>query len=359
MSGFSLLTVRGMWLQLHLWLGLTLGALGIFIGASGSILVYDHAIDAWLNPRRYAVTGAQVALPYAEYAARANQSLSDARVVNLRLPEEPGLPITAIARAREGSQFHRVYLDPPSGKVLEAVPGGGFVAWIHRFHENLTLREYWGREVVGLVGIAMLISSLTGIYLWWPGRSRFRQALGSRPGLGLSRNLHYLAGFYGSIVLALLSFTGIWLAYVQYLQPSRAVQVQGSGGQATMPLDSAVSAARALSPGASLVSIGLPAGPRGVYRINLRDEHGPLAVFLDPATGTVLRRTEPGTADRFLSVQRALHTGTGFGPIGRLLLCVAGVLPALLVTTGAIMWLRQRRVEVKVQRRAPLTAGSR
>ncbi len=95
----------------------------------------------------------------------------------------------------------RLYLDPPTGKVQEATPGGGFIGWVRSFHENLTLREYMGREIVGLVGFAMLISSLSGIYLWWPARGRFREALGARPGLRLSRNLHYLFGIYGAIVL--------------------------------------------------------------------------------------------------------------------------------------------------------------
>jgi len=338
--------MRGAWLQIHLWLGLTLGALGIFIGVSGSVLVYDHVIDAWLNPQRYAVSGARIALAYADYVARAEQALSGgARVTNLRLPDEHGMPIVVTARAREGSGFQRLFIDPPTGKVLDSAAGGGFIGWIHRFHENLTLREYWGREVVGLVGIAMLLSALSGIYLWWPGRARFRQALGARPGLALSRNLHYLAGFYGSVVLALLSFTGIWLAYVQYVQPSRSVQVQGSGAAATLPLDAAVSAARALSPRASLVSVGLPAGPRGVYRINLREESGALSVFVDPATGAVLRRTEPTAIDRFLALQRLVHTGAAFGPLGRIAFFAAGLLPALLVSTGTLMWLRQRRAK--------------
>jgi uncharacterized iron-regulated membrane protein len=300
--------------QLHLWLGLTLGALGIFIGASGSILVYDHAIDGWLNPQRYAVSGAGIALTYAEYVARASDALpAGGRVINLRLPEEPGMPIVMTARAQEGSGFQRLFIDPPTGKVLDTAAGGGFIGWVHRFHENLTLRAYWGREMVGLVGIAMLVSALTGLYLWWPGRTRFRRALKARPGLALSRNLHYLAGFYGSIVLALLSFTGIWLAYAQYVQPNRAVPVQGSAGQATLPI-----------------------------RVILRDERGPVSVFLDPATGAVLRRTEPTAVDRFLSMQRVLHTGAAFGPLGRVVLCAAGLLPLLLVTTGTLMWLRHR-----------------
>jgi uncharacterized iron-regulated membrane protein len=55
----------------------------------------------------------------------------------------------------------------------------------------------------------MLISSFTGIYLWWPSRSR----LIFRPSFALARNLHYTCSFWGSIVLATLSFTGIFLAF--------------------------------------------------------------------------------------------------------------------------------------------------
>ena len=42
---------------------------GIFIGITGSLLLYDHEIDARLNPQRYAVTGSRVSLTYAEYVA--------------------------------------------------------------------------------------------------------------------------------------------------------------------------------------------------------------------------------------------------------------------------------------------------
>ena len=49
--------LRAFWVQVHLWLGLTLGVVGVLIGLSGSILVYDHEIDAWLNPQRYAISG--------------------------------------------------------------------------------------------------------------------------------------------------------------------------------------------------------------------------------------------------------------------------------------------------------------
>jgi len=148
--------MRRLWVQVHLWLGLTLGAIGIVIGLSGSFLVYDHEIDAWLNPQRYAVSGSEASRSFAEYAASVRQAVPETRIVGIRMPEEGRGPIVVTARG-QGAVFHRVYVDPPTGKVLEAVAGGGLIGWVHRFHENLTLREYWGREIVGAVGIASAI----------------------------------------------------------------------------------------------------------------------------------------------------------------------------------------------------------
>lgn len=341
--------MRGFWLQVHLWLGLTLGVVGIAIGLTGSALVFDHELDAWLNPARYAVSGPNASLPLAEYSGSVAQSLEGrARLVNLRLPEEHGLPVVALARGTAGG-FYRVFVDPPTGKVLEAVEGGGLMGWVHRFHENLSLREYGGRELVGAVGIAMFISSLTGLYLWWPGRRRFRLALGMRAGVALSRNLHYLAGFYGSAMLALLSFTGIWLAYPNALGSPRNPQVAaetpaGTGAKRLAPDEAARIAGEAYR-GAKLLSLGFPAGATGTYRVNLRHEAGPVSVFVDPGSGKILRRMDATTrtsGDRFNAWQRRLHAGDAFGGAWKWILAAAGVLPALLAATGLLLWRRRR-----------------
>lgn len=344
--------MRNFWLQVHLWLGLTLGAIGIAIGITGSALVFDHELDAWLNPSRYAVSGPNASLSFAEYSASAAKSLEGrGRLVNLRLPEEDGLPVVALART--ANSFYRVFIDPPTGKVLEAVEGGGLMGWTHRFHENLALREYWGREVVGAVGIAMFISSLTGLYLWWPGRRRFRHALGMRVGVALPRNLHYLAGFYGSAMLALLSFTGIWLAYPNALGSPRNPQVtaqasaEASRNQAAKRLapDEAVRVAREAYREAKIVSVGFPGGPNGTYRVNLRHEAMPVSVFVDPGSGRILRRMDAATqtaGDRFNAWQRRLHAGDAFGGAWKWILVAAGILPAMLAVTGLLLWRRRR-----------------
>jgi uncharacterized iron-regulated membrane protein len=195
----------------------------------------------------------------------------------------------------------------------------------------------------------MFASSLTGLYLWWPGRSRFRRALGARPGMALTRNLHCLAGFYGSVMLALLSFTGIWLAYPNALGSPRNPQVvaeapAGKGAKRLAP-DDAVRLAREAYKEAKIVSLGFPGGPNGTYRVNLRYEAQPVSVFVDPGSGKVLRRLDATTqtsGDRFNAWQRKLHAGDAFGGVWRWLLFVAGLLPAFLAATGLLVRLRRR-----------------
>ena len=48
-----------------------------------------------------------------------------------------------------------VYVDPPTGRVLEVVDfRDSMIGFLHRFHENLTIPEYSGRAIVGWSGVA-------------------------------------------------------------------------------------------------------------------------------------------------------------------------------------------------------------
>lgn len=56
--------LRAFWVQVHLWLGLTLVVIGALLGLSGCVLVYDHEIEARLRPQRYEIGGTQPALRF-------------------------------------------------------------------------------------------------------------------------------------------------------------------------------------------------------------------------------------------------------------------------------------------------------
>lgn len=353
---------RALWREIHLWLGLTLGVVGALLGLSGSLLVYDDAIDAWLHPQRHAITGVAALLPVAEYAKRAEAALANgSRATGVRLPDLDTGAVMVFARAPgEGTAFQRVYLDPPTGDVLDIATGRDFLGWLHSFHESLTLREFYGREMVGVVGLAMLVSTLTGLYLWWPAGGWRHAVVVFRRGFGLNRNLHYTIGFWGMALLALLSFTGIVLAYpdamrtavaaVGKVSPSpRNLQAPEATGR-PMPADDAIATARRAVPDATVIGFGFAQGPRGAYRVNLRERGDTTSrsgsvVFVDPRTGTILQRTTRatrGAGDAFLLWQRILHEGGWLGPVGRFVTFAGGLMPPLLFVTGFAMWLRKR-----------------
>jgi len=375
------ISLRRILVNIHLWLGITFGVIGALLGITGSVLVFDDAIDARFNPQRYAVSSPQLGLLYTEYVKRAAKAVEGrARPMSMQLPDAGGGPIVVNARpTAQGEQgFYRVYIDPPTGRVLDIAEAGGVLGWIHQFHGSLMLRDYGGRTIVGIVGIAMLISALSGIYLWWPPRNQWPRALGYRAGVVFLRNLHYSFGFYGSLVLVLLAFTGIYIAFPDAghtvtgifwpvsmplprpnAQPPHteqklvAPQPRMEERSPTITLDQAVAVARALRPDSTAVSIGLPTGPKGFYRVTMREPDDPLqnsggstTILIDPRSGKIQRHIDPSTrtpADTFLAWLRPLHTGEALGIGGRVVVCIVGLVPPLLVTTGILMWLRQRR----------------
>src|SRR5262249_44076178 len=88
-----------------------------------------------------------------------------------------------------------------------------FFGFLHVFHENLTIPEYSGRQIVGWAGIGMLIMSVTGLWLWWPLGSGFLCGLRWARSRRFTFNLHHLLGFWLSIPLAVV--TGLYLAFPQ------------------------------------------------------------------------------------------------------------------------------------------------
>src|SRR3546814_6548818 len=61
-----------------------------------------------------------------------------------------------------------------------------------------------GRKIVGWLGVAMMISAFTGIWLWWPMVGRWSKGLRWRRHANLDTNLHHMAGFWISLPLFVL-----------------------------------------------------------------------------------------------------------------------------------------------------------
>jgi uncharacterized iron-regulated membrane protein len=350
--------------SVHRWIAVSLMVLLIPISLSGAFLVWHDEIDAMVHPGRYAVTGSSVALPPSAYLANATAALErGVRPVAIRLPAG-ARPVTVTARGgsrAEGGppRAVTVYLDPPSGRVLDVVDfRGSLVGTMHRFHENLTIPEYSGRQIAGWAGVGMLILSLTGLWLWWPRNGAVLIGLRWRRSPATTANIHHLVGFWISLPLALVSATGIYLAFPQTARnamssiTAMAPQAPRPGAQVAREVsskpDEMMGAALAAEPGSSVAALFTaapnPGGDAPVWRVQLRRATGGgVTVLVDDRTRTVSRAPEPLAGDRAAQMIRWIHEGEAGGPLWRVVVFLCGVMPSALGITGLVVWLRGRR----------------
>jgi uncharacterized iron-regulated membrane protein len=365
MTFLQRISFREVLLQMHLWLGLLFALLLIPVGLSGSALVWHDTLEEWLEPQRFATTGAERGVDLEQVIATASQSFGPHVLVTaVRFPQDEGKPIVVTGRATEGPQGTRPrsymgWIDPPTGKVLEATETtDSFFGMLHRLHGNLLVPEWSGRQIVGWAGVALLISSLSGIYLWWP-RANLVRALRWQRTPQTTTNLHYTLGFWISIPLAIVAFTGIYISFPNTVRaivgPSAQLntqQVRPGGGPAKplavtrLTADEAFTLATSKAGEADPVSLSLPTEANASWRAQMRTREGDevFNVSVDDKSREV-KTPGPGasTADSTARLMRWIHDGTNMGFVWQLFVFVTGLLPAIMAVTGLIMWLHKRK----------------
>jgi len=366
------IALRRTWFQVHKWLGLVLGLLIIPLSLSGSALVWDGWLDETLHPARHAASLGTPALPAAAYAEAALRGAAPGeRISSLRYPEREGA-IVAILSGEPKSRAGRpprtqVWLDPASAREIErADADAGILRVLHVLHGSLMVPGF-GRQIVGWIGVAMLISSLTGLWLWWPPTGSFGRGLRWRRQNSTNANIHHQTGFWIAIPLAMLSFTGAWISFPAFFANISGDKAPGGADKAraarARPLaepvlgaDAALGAARPLATG-NLVTITWPTDRAPEWKITFSREGGNAEVEVDDASG----RAEPSGPPRPETVARKMrrwHDGNGMGPIWQIIIFLGGTAPAVLAVTGSMMWLRSRgwRARLKERRNRPARA---
>jgi uncharacterized iron-regulated membrane protein len=256
-----------------------------------------------------------------------------------------------------------VWLDPADARVLDmAGSNDGVVRFLHGLHGSLTVPGV-GRQIVGWVGVAMSLSCLTGLWLWWPVTGSFRRGFRWKRQNSTSANLHHQMGFWVLLPLAMLSFTGAWISFPQVFGRFEATQPRAGGGapdrarmmrarpleRTVMTEDVALAAAQAHATG-PLATIAWPTDLAPEWKIAFARDGGPAEVIVGDANGEVTppRPPRPETRARLM---RRLHDGTGMGLAWQTIIFIGGMIPAALAITGIIMWLRSRGWRAKLRRK--------
>jgi uncharacterized iron-regulated membrane protein len=346
--------LRNAWFQVHKWIGLILAVILIPLSLTGSMLVWDDALDRLLQPAHYRASG-PASLPASAYVETARHALpAGSRIVSLRIGEGPVM-VTATSpspsKMRGPPLRLGVWIDPASGRLIDSgLSASPVLRWAHIFHGSLQIPGS-GRAVVGWLGMAMLLSSLTGIWLWWPVSGSIARGFRWRRQSSLDGNLHHLVGFWIAIPLAILSLTGVIIAWPQMMgrtTNSMTRMAQTPLATPRLGVDRVLAAATVRGP----VTLSWPTDKNPAWVIAAGQGK---SLQVDDTSGRVgLSKDDRARIGPFY---RRLHDGTGMGIVWQVLIFLGGLAPALLGITGLLMWLRTRGWRADVARRKAGTSA--
>ncbi len=263
----------------------------------------------------------------------------------------------------------QILMDPVSGAPLQTQQAmTGWVRFFHDLHGHLFITGGLGREIVGWLGVAMLVLGCSGLYLWWPRSGQWKSAFTVRRkarGVRLNRELHGAVGIWSLVLFMVVNFTGVYIAFPQQIgaavntvfpgRDMRAAQFQARvepmRGATPIALDEALALAKARIPDARFLNAFLPTRPDQALRIGMirpgHSEGAPtISVIIDPWRKSIVDVFDPKTlsaGETIVAWQRPLHEGEGLGGVYKFLVFVSGVIVPIFAVTGFLMWWLKRR----------------
>ncbi|AMR28370.1 hypothetical protein A0257_15580 [Hymenobacter psoromatis] len=393
--------------RLHLYLALAAGLVFFVQCLTGTVLVFEEEITHALYPAHYGVVlpAGQPRLALAQLASQFQQANPEAKVLGFKVYADPARTVELSFREDKARPAGPLRSErggrepPPRGQEggegrgeggrgpQKGRPERGSTAFVNPYtaqvvglqkekqlrvfkfaedlHRRLLAGEV-GKALTGISALFILVITATGIVLWWPKTramltGRLRIKWGSS-GKRITHDLHIVLGFYCSLFLFGLAFTGVIMSYrwatngLFWLTNSRptvglpTLRSAAEGGPA-IAYDAALRAGQATHPTADFWRIGAPKDPTAAIPVSAPStlplrSLGLDTLFVDRATGAVLgqhpySRQTAGAQLRRLT--KPLHTGEIGGIWTKILALVVTLCSLTFPVTGVLMWLRRTR----------------
>lgn len=395
--------MRGLFVRLHRWMGLTTALFLAVAGLTGSIIAFNHELDEWLNPALFRVPVTGAALPALYLAKKIERDDPHLRVAYVPLETEPGhtyvFGATGYPESATGAPvdagYWQIFVNPYTGAKLGEREWGAFgldrvhlIPFLYLFHYSLYLPGSGGMWLMGIIAMIWFVDCFVGFCLTLPparrsaaintktsnGRRsflrRWQPSWKVKLGAGARRisfDLHRAGGLWLWGLLLTMAVSGVYLnlqfqvfrpllSMIAPVTPSPFERVPAHGDAAAtgpgVSFGDVVARARQVA-----LRRGWPApfdvfhspGP-GVYGVGFGDHHaagiGVPWLYFDDHSGQVIGESVPGHgtgADVFMQWLFPLHSGLIAGLPGRIVVCITGVAVFMLSITGIVIWLRKCR----------------
>jgi uncharacterized iron-regulated membrane protein len=373
---------RRIWLKVHLYLGLSAGAILVIIGLTGSLLAFWQPLEAWLNPQWLRVevpaTGENGRLSLSEIVAAADAAAPPgAHRHEAYFPSVPERAFwffyTGPEIAPGKADMLNVFVDPYTGRVTgtrvwyhaDNPLKHCFMGFVFKLHYAL-LAGTTGEVIVGILGIILTVSVLTGLIVWWPLTGKWYRALTIKPRASVERfnhDLHQTFGIYSTPVLLALFISGIYFSLpdpfiwlVKRFSPvslPRDFMSDPAAGRTPISPDEALARVLRICPDEQPYWFSVPDTERGIYLFTLNQPvagwfSGRHQLALDQYSGEILGDLSPssGRAGQILvQWQWSLHSGHALNTPGQILISFVGLACPVLFATGFIRWRQKCQVK--------------
>lgn len=370
--------------RIHSWSGIVFGVALFILSLSGAIAVFGDELDGWANPELLAVDTDKpdIGLDKAIAAFVRDGSMGGADASYLILPRDGFAFYELIAPTPEDPQARRqVHVDADTVVHLRTNHSYYF---LRHLHVRLFLPGGWGRPVVGLLGVIMALSIISGIIIH---RHIFRDLLLMRWGRSFRvvvSDLHKVLGVWAVLFHLVIALTGAWLGLEGYLTGLSGYAARGDEGKPIYALEAPfeepspvpgsrwasiaamVQAAEQRIPGFEASHVDLPGGSDpGI--INVRGnldgdliQRAMAEVKFNARTGDILELHDPRGKDwtaRVHATLEPLHYGYFGGIWVKLLYFILGMVPAILVLTGTLVYADRTARKTRPSARVPIAAG--
>jgi uncharacterized iron-regulated membrane protein len=308
--------------QIHLWTGIGLGIYVLLISVSGSAIVFRNELYKvlWPGPKAVAISGPKLPHDALKAAIERAWPKYDVSYIWENKKPEQAIEVWIKKKDEHNAKNEGRLFDPYTGRdVGPSKPASiTLLAWFSDLHTNL-LGGRIGREINGLLSIFVVIMSVTGLIIWWPGMGRLRRSLTIDFRANWKRlnwDLHSVVGLWMFAFVFIWGVTGIYLVFPT---PFQVAVGHFTPLQLYKPVTDSELKAPVLS--------------------------APIIAVADAVTNSAPapvrpRRPRPrGTkGDIFLRWFYYLHFGNFGDWQVKALWVILGLVPPFLFATGAIMW---------------------
>lgn len=395
---------------LHRWTGLGMAFFLIVTSLTGSLLVFDDELDAWLAPQLQLAQpapgqSAQAMMdPYLLREKVAQAMGPQVHISQLVLHARPGRTVSFQADPATDPAtgkpyrlgYDEILVNPYTGVVQGvrdrdkiSLKPSDLMPFLFKLHHSLALPRAPGALLLGTVGLLWTLDCFIGMILTWPRARPFlvkwKPAWLIKWRAGFYRvnlDLHRAFGLWCWVMLLLFAWSSVMLNLRDqiYLPVMSRILSFDTSWRPGPPLPQALSGPLQSWPEAHALARrtmddfarqrGLVIDfeeklafdrRRGVYiylvhsNADLRADVGNTGLRIDARTGKILGHWLP-VGDRdgntFSNWLGALHMGHVFGLPWRILLVLVGGAVSLLTVTGVVVWWKKRAAR-RLQLRSP------